>query len=282
MRVLVVDDHEVVRKGVRSLLARAGYEICGEGVDGEDALEKAAQLRPDVIVMDVSMPKLNGLEATRKVRAILPTAEILILTQHDSPEMLRQAVSAGARGYVVKSAIAKDLLNAVEKLSHHESFFDAGVSAGVDKAGNTLDAQEILQRTSALERALRESEELYRATFDQAAVGMCHVSLDGSFLRVNSKLCSFLGYSEEELLRLTFMDVTHPDDLNLDMEGANSLRAGARQSYQIEKRYRCKDGSYRWGQLTVALLRKQDGSPKFFLSVVADIDQRKQAEEALR
>ena len=80
MRVLIVDDHEVVRKGVRSLLVRSGYDVCGEGVDGEDAVEKAKLLKPDVIVMDVSMPKLNGLEATRLVRGILPDSEVLILS----------------------------------------------------------------------------------------------------------------------------------------------------------------------------------------------------------
>src|SRR5882724_12396627 len=211
MRVLIVDDHEVVRKGVRSLLVRSGYDVCGEGVDGEDAIEKAKALRPDVIVMDVSMPKLNGLEATRRVRDLLPDAEVLILSQHDSPEMSRQAFSSGARGYVVKSSIAKDLLAAIEKVGRHEPFFDPALSSAA-RHDSHVDAQEVVQRSMALEQALRESEELYRATFDQAAVGMCHVSLEGIFLRVNSKLCDLLGYSQEEFLKLTFMEITHPED----------------------------------------------------------------------
>src|SRR5450432_4916682 len=94
MRVLIVDDHEVVRKGVRSLLVRSGYDVCGEGVDGEDAIEKARELKPDIIVMDVSMPRLNGLEATRQMRGIFPDIQVVILSQHESPEMLRQAVSS--------------------------------------------------------------------------------------------------------------------------------------------------------------------------------------------
>ena len=134
MRVLIVDDHEVVRKGVRSLLAQSRYEVCGEGVDGEDAIEKARHLKPDVIVMDVSMPKLNGLEATRQVLGILPDAEVLILSQHESPEMVREAFNAGARGYVVKSSIAKDLLVALEKVSRHEPFFDWPVTGSADPA----------------------------------------------------------------------------------------------------------------------------------------------------
>jgi DNA-binding NarL/FixJ family response regulator len=128
MRVLIVDDHEVVRKGVRSLLLRSGYDVCGEGIDGEDGLAKAKQLKPDVIVMDVSMPRLNGLEATRRMRGILPDTQVVMLTQHESQEMVRQAVSSGARGYVTKSSIGKNLLAAIEKVTHHETFFGSAAN----------------------------------------------------------------------------------------------------------------------------------------------------------
>ena len=129
MRVLVVDDHEVVRRGVRSLIqGQSNYEVCGEAVDGQDALEKARELNPDVIVMDVSMPRLNGLEATHLIRAALPYSEVLILSQHDSPEMIRQAFKAGARGYVVKSSIGRDLLAALESVGHHKPFFEQVIS----------------------------------------------------------------------------------------------------------------------------------------------------------
>lgn len=121
MRVLVVDDHDVVRRGVRSLLS-VSHDVCGEAADGQEALQKAQQLNPDVIVMDVSMPTLNGLEATRLIRKALPGTEVLIMSQHDSPAMIREAFKAGARGYVVKSAMGKDLLDAVEKVARHETF----------------------------------------------------------------------------------------------------------------------------------------------------------------
>ncbi len=134
MRVLIVDDHEVVRKGVRSLLLRSGYDVCGEGVDGEDGLAKAKELKPDVIVMDVTMPRLNGLEATRQMRGILPDIQVVILSQHESAEMVRQAVSSGARAYVTKSSIAKNLLTAIEKVSRHETFFGSPASGVKDEA----------------------------------------------------------------------------------------------------------------------------------------------------
>ena len=280
MRVLIVDDHEVVRKGVSSLLTRSGYDVCGEGVDGEDAIEKAKLLEPDVIIMDVSMPRLNGLEATRRLRAILPQTEVLILSQHESPEMLRQAFSSGARGYVAKASIAKDLLTAIEMVARHEPFFDPALSKAAAEPGH-IDVQETLQRSKALEQALRDSEELYRATFEQAAVGMCHVSLDGRLLRVNQKLCDFLGYSQEELLKTTFMSITHPEDLDRDVENATALRRGAIDSYQMEKRYLRKNGTDVWAQLTVGILRDHSGSPASFVSVVVDIDARKRADHAL-
>ena len=104
MRVLVVDDHEVVRRGVVSLVqSRADYTVCGEAGDGQQAVEKARTLKPDIVVMDVSMPTLNGLDATRRVRTVAPNCEVIVLSQHDSPEMARQAFRAGASGYVVKS-----------------------------------------------------------------------------------------------------------------------------------------------------------------------------------
>jgi PAS domain S-box-containing protein len=118
-----VDDHELVRRGVRSVLAaRSDFDVCGEAVDGQDGVEKAKQLRPDVIVMDISMPKLNGFEATRLISDLLPDTHVLILTQHESPETIKQAFRAGARGYVVKSNMADKLESAVDAVSRGNEF----------------------------------------------------------------------------------------------------------------------------------------------------------------
>ena len=282
MRVLVVDDHEFVRRGVRSLLlSQSNYDVCGEAVDGEDALEKARELKPDVIVMDVSMPKLNGLEATRLIRGMLPHSEVLILSQHDSSQMLKEAVKAGARGYVVKSSISKDLLSALAEVGQHKPFFDGSIPEGTNRSGH-IDAQEVLQRSAALEQALRESEELYRSTFDLAAVGIAHVSLDGQWLRVNKKLCKIVGYSEEELLKMKFQDITHPDDLGIDVDETEKVRVGALDTYSMEKRYLRKDGSLVWVNRTVSAARHPNGQLKHFISVVEDITERKVAEDAKR
>lgn len=260
---------------MRSLLsATSTFDICGEAVDGRDALEKAKQLRPDVIVMDVSMPNLNGLDATRMIREALPQTEVLILSQHESSEMMRQALDAGALGYVLKSSMSSCLPAAVDRLSRHEPFF-------VDLQSNStaFDAGEILQRSVAFENALRESEERFRSTFEQAAVGLAHVAPDGHWLRVNQKLCEITGYTSEELGKLTYQQITHPDDLAADERLAARVAAGELDHYVVEKRYICKDGSAVDVSVTVSGLRDPQGKLKYFISVIEDIRARKFSEE---
>jgi PAS domain S-box-containing protein len=127
---------------------------------------------------------------------------------------------------------------------------------------------------------LRRTEELFRATFEQAAVGIAHVGLDGRWLRVNRRLAAIVGYEKDELLALTFQDITHPHDLDADLANLRALLAGEIDNYEMEKRYIRKDGSAVWVNLSASLVRDPDGAPEYFISVVEDIDRRKVSEAA--
>jgi DNA-binding NarL/FixJ family response regulator len=129
LRILIADDHEVVRHGVRSLLQNhEGWEICGEATDGREAVEKAAALKPDVIILDIGMPNLNGLDAARDILRDEPRTMILILTIDESEQVIREVLNTGARGFLLKSDAARDLVTAIGALQSHRTFFTSKVA----------------------------------------------------------------------------------------------------------------------------------------------------------
>lgn len=144
---------------------------------------------------------------------------------------------------------------------------------------NFVGIQNDITERRRIEEVLRESEERFRATFEQAAVGAAQVGIDGRWLRVNRRLCEIVGYSEDELRARTFQEITHPDDLEEDLELTRKMLAGELQTYTLEKRYIRKDGSGVWVNLTVSLVRDASGEPGYFIAVVEDISERKKAEE---
>lgn len=129
LRILIADDHEVARHGIRALLeSHPGWEVCGEAKDGRETVELAESLKPDLILLDIGMPNLNGLEATRQILATSPEAVILILTMHDTDHVVREVLRAGARGFLLKSDAGRDLVAAVEALQRQRTFFTNRVS----------------------------------------------------------------------------------------------------------------------------------------------------------
>jgi DNA-binding NarL/FixJ family response regulator len=129
VRILVADDHSILRRGVRALLeTHPGWKVCGEAATGAEAVRQAKKLRPDVAVVDITMPDLSGFEATRQIRAAVPQTEVLVLTAHESEQALREVLNAGALGYVSKSDLDLNLLAAIESLLRHKPFFSSRVS----------------------------------------------------------------------------------------------------------------------------------------------------------
>lgn len=281
MRILVADDHEVIRRGVRALLAAGrNCEICGEAVDGQDAVEKAHKLHPDLIIMDVSMPNLNGLEATRVIRRNLPDTQILILTQHDSQEMMRQALNAGARGFVVKSSVAHDLLNAVEAAQRGEPFFDSAV-APRSSASGPPDAKTILEREAALEQALRESEERYRALAMATAQAVWRADAQGNNVWTSESWHSLLGWESERARGRGWLEFIHPDDRDrVVQDWQECVKAG--REHHTEFRMRARDGSYRHFEVRGVPVRNLDGSVREWIGANVDITERKRVEHELR
>ena len=129
VRLLIADDHALVREGLRRVLeARRDWEVCAEAVNGRDAVAKAREHKPDVVIVDFAMPELNGLEATRQIRAALPRTEVLVLTMHQTESLVRDVLAAGARGFILKDDAGHVLIQAVESLLGRKPYFTAKVS----------------------------------------------------------------------------------------------------------------------------------------------------------
>lgn len=154
VRILIADDHDIVRSGMKSILqSQAGWEICGEATNGHDAITLAGELKPNVIILDFFMPKINGLDAARQILRVNPEQKILFLTVMDSEDIARKVLEVGARGYVLKSDAARDLVAGVITLLQNRSYFTARVAnmvlegylrpaPGVNKPGSVLTIRE--------------------------------------------------------------------------------------------------------------------------------------------
>jgi DNA-binding NarL/FixJ family response regulator len=130
LRILIADDHELLRNGIRGVLAtRPEWTVCGEAATGQEVVRLAQELKPDIIILDITMPGLSGLQAARQIRETLPACQLLVLTVHESTELIRELLSLGGRGYVLKSDAGRDLIQAVEALGSGQSFFTARVSS---------------------------------------------------------------------------------------------------------------------------------------------------------
>jgi PAS domain S-box-containing protein len=268
-RILVVDDHELVRKGICSILASdPALTVCAEAVDGRDAVQKAKAERPDIVVMDISMPNMNGLDAARVIKGILPETEIVIVSQHDSAEMVRQAFKAGARGYVMKSAISSDLQSAIANVSRDKSFVK-GTLTSVNH-----DAQEILSRSAALEKALQENEERLRLARMIMRVGSFEWNIKNDVNHWTPEMEAIYGLAPGTFpgTLKAWKQLIHPED----REESTRVITCAMKEGGLEKEWRViwPDGSVHWILCRASVLRNEMGEAERLIGVNIDITDR--------
>ncbi|MCU7497391.1 MAG: PAS domain S-box protein [Ignavibacteria bacterium] len=220
---------------------------------GLEALEKYSM---DAVLLDLGLPDSFGIDTLHRIQTHTSGVPVVVMTGLNDKQVAVKAIKAGAQDYLVKGRIDSELL-------------EHSLRYAIER--------------KRIEEALIESQSELKATFDQAAVGIAHVSLDGRWLKVNQKMCDITGYTPDELSALDFQRLTHPDDLPKDLEQVQMLLKGSISTYSMEKRYIRKDGTNIWVNLTVSLVRDTAGNPAYFISVIEDISERKKIEaEVLR
>jgi DNA-binding NarL/FixJ family response regulator len=178
LRILVADDHHVVRTGLRSLLeTEKGWEVCAEAANGREAVQKAQELTPDVAVLDIGMPLLSGVEATRQIRKVSPKTEVLILTMHDSEVLIREVLEAGARGYILKDDADRNLIAAVDALRRHEPYLSSRISGLFAKTVGSLGEDAPLDRRRLTPREREILQLLAEGKSNKEVAGLLGISV---------------------------------------------------------------------------------------------------------
>ncbi|MGE5403024.1 MAG: PAS domain S-box protein [Ignavibacteriales bacterium] len=218
-------------------------------------LERLKQNSISAVLLDLGLPDSFGIDTFYKVHEQTAGVPIVVMTGLNDKQVAVKAIQAGAQDYLVKGKIDAGLL-------------EHSLRYAIER--------------KRIEEALLERESQLKATFEQAAVGIAHVALDGRWVKVNQRICDITGYSPEEMLSLDFQSMTFPEDLPPDLENIKKIIEGEIRTYSMEKRYIRRDGAVIWTDLTVSLVRDASGTPKYFISIIEDIDERKKAEEQIR
>jgi PAS domain S-box-containing protein len=261
LRILILQNSKEDSQLIERELRNGGLSFNALVVETEEAYVRGIEdFQPHLILADYELPSFDGMTALSIAREKCPHIPFICVSGNIGEDLAIETLKQGTIDYVLKDRLSR-LVPVVKR---------------------ALKEVEVRVLQAQAEQALGESEKQFRATFELAAVGVANLAPDGRYLRVNQQLCETLGYSREEMLQRKFQDFTHPDDLEACLESVGRLLAGEIDSYTTEKRYLRKDGSVVWGNIAVALSRDDDGQPKFLISVIEDITERKTDREKLR
>src|SRR5215217_4842595 len=252
MLIDTVDEADMLAHELR----RSGFELAVRRATSEAAYQIELESPLDLILADTALPAFDALRALQILRASERDIPLIVVTESAGEAAAIECVSLGATDFLFKNQPGR--------------LHNAAIRA--------LDQRDLRAHARAAAAALRESEERFRSAYDYAAIGMALVGLDGGWLQANRALCDFTGYTEQELLTTTFQAITHPDDLAIDLSNVRALVAGDILSYQMEKRYFHKNGATIWALLSVSLVRDAEGQPRYFISQIQDITERKQTD----
>lgn len=263
--VVVVDDAADVRVLLGLALHRSGrFRVVGEGASGTDAVGLADRLHPDVVLLDVSMPGMDGLEALPRVLAASPESAVVMLSGFGHRAVANAAVAAGAAGYISKELPLEDLADRLVQLVAH-----GGRPPGVDVAADT--------RREGAGRLLAEHQERFRPAFDQAVIGMASLTLAGSVVRINAALCHILGRGENELVGRPFEDVVAAVDRPAFVDRLTALADGARVPAEFDVRLQAGETQVRVGA-SVACILAADQQPLYLFLQAWQPDRRQSGE----
>lgn len=258
INVLIIEDSADDAVLIEHELRKSGYSIYAKRVETAETMRAALEREAwDIILSDYSMPNFSALAALKILKTSPYDLPFIIISGAIGEEIAVECLKSGAHDYLIKGKLTR-LASAVKR--------------------ELACAEQRRQRKRDV-LLLRENETKYRSIFNQAAVGVARVALDGTWLATNQKLCDMVGYSHDELSNKTFQEITHPDDLKLDQAYVNQLLNNEIQTCSFEKRYIKKTGEIVWVNLTGSMVLNQDNAPDYFIAIIVDITARKKAEE---
>ncbi len=286
MKALIVEDRLKDRLLLQYYLESQGAEVISAN-SGKEAMLLALQQGPDLIISDVQMSEGDGFQLLRKIR-LTPELHglpfIFYSAVYTDGQDRQLAETLGADAFIVKPKAPEDFWNELQlalktvrekpqpaqplQVPEEDAFLQEYSSVVARTLGNKLEQLDAI-------------EALFQLTFEQAAIGIAHLDLEGRWVRINPRLCDIFGYSEAELLKTNFQALTHLDDLPAELEALEELSDGRREQYQADKRYLRKDGSVIWANLRVSLAETPSGG-KYYIAIIEDITARKTAEEQIR